>query len=141
MNIEYKKLNNDITFINGAPYYKSYCYSRMRSAKIARAKDVATHTEEEWFEMVDYFDHLCLKCYSSDFIGGLPTKDHIIPIHEGGTDSIRNIQPLCRECNVSTGREIYDYRVDFCNGNDLNMPPKWCMINNIDDIINQIINV
>jgi len=35
--------------------------------------------------------------------GMLMTKDHIIPKSLGGTDTVTNLQPMCRECNVKKG--------------------------------------
>lgn len=35
------------------------------------------------------------------------TIDHIIPIDRGGTDSLRNMLPLCYDCNQKKGNTIY----------------------------------
>jgi 5-methylcytosine-specific restriction endonuclease McrA len=36
--------------------------------------------------------------------------DHVLPIVDGGSGSIENIQPLCRTCNRRKGRKHIDFR-------------------------------
>ncbi len=58
------------------------------------------HTNFEWENLLDDYDHSCAKCGRS---GIVLTKDHIVPIRTGGTDRISNIQPLCARCNSKKG--------------------------------------
>ncbi|MCA1630933.1 MAG: HNH endonuclease [Acidobacteria bacterium] len=72
-----------------------------------------SHTHKEWLEKLARYNR-CPRCnrlwsevprrpnlrYKSVW-----TKDHIIPITDGGTSDIANIQPLCYSCNFSKCNE------------------------------------
>lgn len=73
----------------------------VRTARMKSARKKGTHTKKQWIALLEEFDYRCLRCGCYP-IGG-PTKDHIIPISMGGSDSIDNIQPLCLKCNLSSG--------------------------------------
>ena len=69
-----------------------------------------THTKKEWLDLCASFDFRCV-CCGSEVIGGIPCKDHIIPKkYTVSSDSIENLQPLCRQCNVKKGSKIINYR-------------------------------
>lgn len=93
-----------------------------RSERLSAARKKGSHTSAEWEEMVRFFGGRCVRCGADD---AAPVKDHIVPIYQGGCDSIRNLQPLCRHCNSSKGPENTDYRGDFCLREHLEMPAKW----------------
>ncbi len=80
--------------------------SGTRPEWLTRARSKGGHTQREWLALVRICGGTCLKCHRT---GGI-VKDHIIPIHLGGSDSIENLQPLCRGCNTSKGRTQTDYR-------------------------------
>ena len=64
------------------------------------------HTTAEWKLMCFYYGNRCAAC---DMRSGKLTKDHIVPVSKGGTDSIKNIQPLCDKCNKSKGTKVVRY--------------------------------
>ena len=76
-----------------------------RSERLTTAREKGTHTKAEWLALKSIFS-CCPRCEGN----GEPVKDHIIPIYQGGSDSIDNIQPLCRKCNSQKGAESEDYR-------------------------------
>ncbi len=84
---------------------------RTRSQRLADARAIATHTEEEWMAMLAVFGG-CVKCdaKNEDVFGGFVCKDHITAIFHGGSDGIENIQPLCRSCN---SKKSYSDRTDY----------------------------
>lgn len=77
-----------------------------RSERLAAARTIGTHTDVEWAEMVAFFG-CCVKC--GDASGGI-MKDHIVPLYQGGSDAIANLQPLCRRCNSGKGADTTDHR-------------------------------
>lgn len=80
----------------------------LRSKRLSEAREKGTHTAMEWACMKTFHGMRCVRC---DAEGEL-VKDHILPIYQGGSDAIENIQPLCRKCNASKGPEDIDHRKD-----------------------------
>ena len=64
-------------------------------------------TEKEWKDLLEKYNHMCLRCGRND----VPlTLDHIIPIANQGSNTIDNAQPLCRSCNSHKRIKTIDYR-------------------------------
>jgi 5-methylcytosine-specific restriction endonuclease McrA len=64
-----------------------------------------SHNLEEWQRLCARFGKRCVGC-------GLKAKlevDHIVPLVKGGTDSIDNLQPLCRSCNARKSVQTINY--------------------------------
>jgi len=76
-----------------------------RAERLTEARKKGTHTEEEWEQLKKHIGK-CLMCGAKDDL----VKDHIIPIYQGGSDSIDNLQPLCHKCNSSKGADNQDLR-------------------------------
>jgi hypothetical protein len=74
----------------------------LRSLRLRAARLRGTHTKEEWNNLVNEFSGRCVRCGRS---GYHLDKDHIIPVYQGGSDSIDNLQPLCAWCNAAKGPE------------------------------------
>jgi hypothetical protein len=66
------------------------------------------HTEKEWQALCERYDHRCLRCDQQVLL----SRDHIVPVTKGGSDTIDNIQPLCRSCNSWKNARTIDYRPD-----------------------------
>jgi len=64
-------------------------------------------TPQEWTDLCGEYRNLCLRCLQSKPL----TRDHVIPLSQGGSNWITNIQPLCKECNSAKGTKSTDYRV------------------------------
>lgn len=81
---------------------------RKRELRLMNAREIGTHTKEEWDKLCAEFLYRCVRCG----VKCKQVKDHIIPIYQGGSDSISNIQPLCQRCNAQKDSETIDWRVD-----------------------------
>ena len=79
---------------------------------IRRARKLAaegSHTDKEWQSLKAFYDYKCLSCGKREPEIRL-TRDHVIPLTKGGTDSIDNVQPLCARCNSKKNNKHIDYR-------------------------------
>jgi hypothetical protein len=93
----------------------------IRQYRILDARKKGTHTKEEWLQMKKFFRDICVKC-EGPYIA---CKDHILPLYLGGSDSIKNIQPLCYKCNQRKTNNNTDYRISYCEKYKLKMPEEW----------------
>ncbi|NOS67941.1 MAG: DUF1376 domain-containing protein [Candidatus Peribacteraceae bacterium] len=81
----------------------------IRSARIRAARAKGSHTEEEWLFMLSVIGEVCPRCGSTTLE---LVKDHVVPVYQGGSDQLNNIQPLCRKCNAEKGPEAIDWIKD-----------------------------
>jgi 5-methylcytosine-specific restriction endonuclease McrA len=67
-------------------------------------------TPQQWQDLVRFYspDGCCLACGRVSEL----TADHVVPLSKGGTNSVSNIQPLCRPCNNAKYTQEIDYRFD-----------------------------
>jgi 5-methylcytosine-specific restriction endonuclease McrA len=87
--------------------------TRSKRLRIARLK--GSHTKEQWEQLKQMFDFTCVRCLTKNF----PVeKDHIMPLYQGGDDSIQNIQPVCAKCNASKSSESIDFRKKYLISTD-----------------------
>lgn len=75
--------------------YNSYKERRRRACAFTSKPEIRKAVFEKHGEQ-------CRKCKSKENL----ELDHIIPIAKGGEDVIDNLQPLCKNCNVSKGSDI-----------------------------------
>ena len=62
-------------------------------------------TPEEWAAVCEQYGNVCLACGKPEV-----TVDHVVPISLGGSNTIENLQPLCRSCNCRKQNKVVDYR-------------------------------
>jgi len=95
---------------------------RRRREIAANAK--GTHTKEQWQALLILANFSCVKC---GYSGITPQKDHIVPLYQGGSNSIENLQPLCKRCNTAKGPDATDYRkFEWRQLNDLSEVSRIC---------------
>lgn len=99
-NREYQKNNPD--------KYKAYNNNR----RARKMKNGGTFTAQEWIEVKVRYNNTCLRCF--DYEPNIKlTIDHVVSLVSGGSNSIENIQPLCKSCNSAKGTKSTDYRCPF----------------------------
>lgn len=93
-------------------YYKRFPEKSVAATNRRRALKYAsesTHTEVEWQKLKAFYNFKCLRCGAQEPDIKL-TRDHVIPLTQGGSDSIDNVQPLCARCNSKKNNKHIDYR-------------------------------
>lgn len=88
---------------------RDYTAAERRSKRMSEAVRRGSHTAREWTCLQIAFDVRCVRCGVQYEV----TKDHIVPVSEGGCNCIANVQPLCRSCNSLKGTADQDFRCGF----------------------------
>ena len=65
-----------------------------------------SHTDAEWDALCQEHQNCCASCGENHPL----TRDHIVPLSQGGTDWITNIQPLCNSCNSAKGTKTIHFK-------------------------------
>jgi 5-methylcytosine-specific restriction endonuclease McrA len=78
-----------------------------RRAKVLSV--IGVFTAKEWQEQKERQNFICLMCKRKEPEIKL-TADHIIPLTLGGTNTIDNIQGLCKSCNSRKHNKTLDLR-------------------------------
>lgn len=129
---------------DGTPRYRSdckVCYNARRrengQRKVhsdfvggmkRRGESSVSYTHQQWKETVIFFGGECAYCGRTMNKGERLTRDHLVPVAEGGTTSQSNIVPACSRCNSSKGkREWRDWfmKQDFFSQERMNRIFKW----------------
>lgn len=80
-----------------------------RAEYLARARELGTHTEAEWWALVRSVKRICHYCGITTDVGSdrahpsHTQRDHVIPVSRGGSDDISNIVVSCLACNQDKG--------------------------------------
>lgn len=81
-------------------------FAHVRRARIRRHANPLRISQTDWEALCERYGHKCLACGATDKL----VADHIVPISRNGTNTIDNIQPLCRSCNAKKYANTVDYR-------------------------------
>ncbi|MDU0441539.1 HNH endonuclease [Staphylococcus haemolyticus] len=79
-------------------------YALNHSRRIRERQLIRNFTSKHWEEALIYFDNKCAYCLNETVL----TRDHFIPIINGGNHTVDNIVPACKSCNCSKQDKDFD---------------------------------
>jgi len=88
------------------PDFKAQVDARNRRYFHQKRANGGSYTQAQWEMLLDLCGNRCMSCGEVTVL----EVDHIVPVYEGGTSDITNLQPLCRSCNASKGTTVTDFR-------------------------------
>lgn len=78
---------------------KETCKSYDRKKRAMRSKAEGSHTKDDVARILELQKHKCAEC-RTDLRKVGHEVDHIVPLSKGGSDWPKNLQCLCRPCNI-----------------------------------------
>ena len=92
--------------------HRAWSSAKVRARRALKYQAEGSHTEAQWEVLKTQYDWTCLRCGKREPAITL-TRDHVVPLTQGGSDWIDNIQPLCFSCNSSKNARTIDYRASW----------------------------
>jgi 5-methylcytosine-specific restriction endonuclease McrA len=75
-----------------------------------RGESNVAYSHEQWKQTCIFFEGRCAYCGRTMRKGERLTRDHLVPVAEGGLTCQSNIVPACSSCNSSKGaRDWHDW--------------------------------
>ncbi len=90
-------------------------------------------SHQEWKESLIFFGGECCYCGGTPRKGQRLTRDHLVPVADGGRTEQSNIVPACGSCNSSKGRSEWRewfMKQSFFSQERMNKIFKWRQIMN-----------
>lgn len=113
---KYQVGENNPCYRGGVMDIKGYERYRVRKKELKK-KGIDTSKSFkflEWIDLKKKYNFLCPCCFKREPEIHL-TVDHIKPISKGGTDELKNIQPLCHSCNSRKYNKFIKYPIPLQN--------------------------
>ena len=88
---------------------KWYYFVKNHSERAKTFGLAISFTEQEWVKLMEDSEQACA-CCKAPFNEITISADHVIPLACGGTNTINNIQILCKRCNSQKSTKAIDYR-------------------------------
>ena len=109
---KYRELNREKVAETNRRYRINNREKVRQKRRVRRARKFS-HKEHftlaQWQTLKAEHNYTCLCCGKAEPEIELQ-PDHVVPLARGGNDSILNIQPLCKMCNLKKGVKHIDYR-------------------------------
>lgn len=86
--------------------YKAIDFAGKMRRRARKEQVGGNFTHAEFLDLCERYGNICLCCKQRKPL----CADHVIPLSKGGSNSIENIQPLCRSCNCRKHKKDTDYR-------------------------------
>ncbi len=116
-NQEWREANPERARLNVQKWYETNpervrLHNQIKGAnRRARKKQAGgKYTTQEWEALKAMYNYTCLCCRRQEPEIVLE-PDHVVPLAEGGANTIDNIQPLCVSCNRKKSAKIIDFRL------------------------------
>ncbi|HAM42100.1 MAG TPA: hypothetical protein DCP69_12435 [Candidatus Omnitrophica bacterium] len=94
----YRELHVEAYRRRGCEWQKANKERHNHNASAYRARKLrapGSHSVEQWEVLKEAYSYRCAYCLCKRPL----TRDHVVPLTLGGSDSIENILPACQQCN------------------------------------------